>query len=54
MASEDTDFNDESFDISEIGSSIESGPVYLQDGTKLLDQSEISVKNMIYQPNCFN
>lgn len=44
MATDDTEFNDESFDISEIGSSIDSGPTYLQDGTKLLDSSEISVK----------
>ena len=44
MASDETDFNDESFDLSEIGSSVETGPLYLHDGTKLADQSEISIK----------
>ena len=32
---EDTKFDDESFDISEIEGSVETGPVFLHDGTKI-------------------
>ena len=41
---EDTKFDDESFDISEIEGSVATGPLFLHDGTKVKDTSEVSVK----------
>lgn len=41
---DDTKFDDESFDISEIEGSVASGPLFLHDGTKVKDTSEFSVK----------
>ena len=41
---EDAKFEDESFDISEIEDSVVSGPLFLHDGTKISDSSQISVK----------
>ena len=41
---EDTKFDDESFDISEIEGSVVTGPVFLHDGTKITDSSAVSVK----------
>lgn len=41
---EDTKFDDESFDISEIEGSVATGPIFLHDGTKITDSSVVSVK----------
>lgn len=41
---EDSKFEDESFDISEIEDSVVSGTLFLHDGTKISDSSQISVK----------
>ena len=50
---EDTKFDDESFDISEIEGSVDTGPLFLHDGTRVVDSSEISVKNTILQIRSF-
>lgn len=42
--SDDTKFEDESFDVSEIEGSVDSGPVFLHDGTKVEDTSSVKVK----------
>jgi flagellar motor switch protein FliM len=42
--SEDTKFDDESFDISEIEGSVATGPVFLHDGTKITDSDIVTVK----------
>ena len=41
--SDDTKFEDESFDVSEIEGSVDSGPVFLHDGTKVEDTSSVKV-----------
>ncbi len=41
---EDKQFEDESFDISEIEGSVDTGPIFLHDGTKVTDSSKVSVK----------
>ena len=44
MAPEESEFSDESFDLSEIESSVEGGPIFLHNGTKLLDHAQVSIK----------
>ena len=41
---EDSNFEDESFDLSEIEDSVGTGPIFLFDGTRVEDTSAISVK----------
>ena len=41
---EDSNFEDESFDLSEIEDSVGAGPIFQYDGTRIEDDSSISVK----------
>ena len=41
---EDSNFEDESFDLSEIEDSVGTGPIFQYDGTGIEDDSSISVK----------
>jgi hypothetical protein len=48
MAPEESEFSDESFDLSEIESSVEGGPIFLHNGTKLLDHAQVSAVCLLF------